>query len=66
MSRHMTQPTKLHALAMTKAQISMGTCLVWSEIPVCIQCVAKDPSFLHADIEDSIQTGRMPRLISLC
>ena len=27
------------------------------------QRVAKDPSFLHADIEDSDQTGRMPRLI---
>ena len=25
--------------------------------------VAKDPSFLHADSEDSDQTGRMPRLI---
>ena len=23
----------------------------------------KDPSFLHADSEDSDQTGRMPRLI---
>ena len=27
------------------------------------QRVAKDPSFLHADSEDSDQTGRMPRLI---
>ena len=27
------------------------------------QWVAKDPSFLHADSEDSDQTGRMPRLI---
>ena len=26
--------------------------------------VAKDPTFLHADSEDSDQTGRMPRLIS--
>ena len=25
--------------------------------------VAKDPSFLHADSEDSDQTGWMPRLI---
>ena len=24
---------------------------------------SKDPSFLHADSEDSDQTGRMPRLI---
>ena len=29
----------------------------------CAQCVAKDPSFLHADSEDSDQTERMPRLI---
>ena len=27
---------------------------------LCTQWVAKDPSFLHADIEDSDQTGRMP------
>ena len=27
------------------------------------ELVAKDPSFLHADSEDSDQTGRMPRLI---
>ena len=30
---------------------------------LCAQGVAKDPSFLHADSEDSNQTGRMPRLI---
>ena len=30
---------------------------------LCAQRVAKDPSFLHADSEDSDQTGRMPRLI---
>ena len=30
---------------------------------LCIQWVAKDPSFLHADSEDSDQTGQMPRLI---
>ena len=30
---------------------------------LCAQRVANDPSFLHADIEDSDQTGRMPRLI---
>ena len=30
---------------------------------LCGQWVAKDPSFLHADREDSDQTGRMPRLI---
>ena len=36
---------------------------VWSESSLCVQRVAKDPSFLHADSKDSDQTGRMPRLI---
>ena len=30
---------------------------------ICAQWVAKDPRFLHADSEDSDQTGWMPRLI---
>ena len=37
-----------------KTQISLGICAQW---------VAKAPSFLHADSEDTDQTGRMPRLI---
>ena len=36
---------------------------VWSESSLCAQCVAKNPMLLHADSEDSDQTGRMPRLI---
>ena len=36
---------------------------VWSESSLCAEWVAKDPSFLHVDSEDSDQTGRMPRLI---
>ena len=36
-----------------KTQISLGIC----------QWVAKDPSFLHANSEDSDKTGQMPRLI---
>ena len=36
---------------------------VWSEFLLCAQWVAKDPTFLHTDSEDSDQTGRMPRLI---
>ena len=44
-----------------KTQISLGICPVWSESLLCAQCVGKDPSFLHADSEDSDQTG--PRLI---
>ena len=46
-----------------KNQISLGIRPVWSESSLCAQWVAKDPSFLHADSEDSGQTGRMPRLI---
>ena len=36
---------------------------IWSESLLCVQWVAKDPRFLHADSEDSDLTGRMPRLI---
>ena len=36
---------------------------VWSESSLCAQWVAKDPNFLHADSEDSDQTGRKTRLI---
>ena len=46
-----------------KTQISLGIRPVWSESSLCAQWVAKDPSFLHADSEDSDQTGRMPMLI---
>ena len=46
-----------------KTQISLGIRPVWSESSLCAQWVAKDPSFLHADSEDSDQTGRIPRLI---
>ena len=44
-------------------QISLGIRPVWSESWLCAQWVAKNPRFLHADSEDSDQTGRMPRLI---
>ena len=46
-----------------KTQISLGIHPVWSESSLSAQWVAKDPSFLQADSEDSDQTGRMPRLI---
>ena len=46
-----------------KTQISLGIRPVWSESSLCAQWEAKDPRFLHADSEDSDQTGRMPRLI---
>ena len=45
-----------------KTQISLGIRPVRSESLLCAQWVAKDPRFLHADSEDSDQTGRIPRL----
>ena len=61
--RHlMTKPTKWHVHP-AKTQISLGICPGWSESLLCTERVAKDPSFLHADSEDSDQTGGMPRLI---
>ena len=45
-----------------KTQIRLGIRPVLSESSMCAKWVAKDPSFLHADSEDSDQTGRMPRL----
>ena len=62
MSHLMTKPTKWHVRP-AKTQISLGIHPVWSESSLCALWVAKDPSFLHADSEDSDQTGRMPRLI---
>ena len=41
-----------------KTQISLGNRPVWSESSLCAPWVAKDPMFLHADSEDSDQTGR--------
>ena len=46
-----------------KTQISLGIRTVGSESSLCAKWVAKDWSFLHADSEDSDQTGRMPRLV---
>ena len=46
-----------------KTQISLGIRPVWLESSLCAQWVANDPRFLHADNEDSDQTGRMHRLI---
>ena len=45
-----------------KTQISLGIRPVWLESSLCAQWV-KVPGFLHADSEDSNQTGRMSRLI---
>ena len=54
MSRCMTKPTKWRAPSIHP---------VWSESSSCAEWIAKDPSFLYADSEDSDQTGWMPRLI---
>ena len=40
-----------------KTQISLGIRPVWSESSLCAQWAAKDPSFLHADSQDSDQPG---------
>ena len=58
----MTKPTNWRVRTGT-TQISLGIRPVWLESSLCAQWVAKDPIFLHADREDSDQTGRMPRLI---
>ena len=58
----MTKPTKW-TVCPAKTQISLGIRPVWSESSQCAQWVTEDPLFLHADSEDSDQTGRMPRLI---
>ena len=47
----------------TKTQISRDILPVWSEFALYTQWVAKDPTLLLADSEDSDQTGLMPRLI---
>ena len=62
MSHLVTKPTKW-SVCLAKTQINLGTRQVWSKSSLCTQWVAKDPSFLHVDSEDSDQTVRMPRLI---
>ena len=60
-SRH--DKTNKMSVCPAKIQVSLGIRPVWSESSLCTQWVVKDPSLLHADSEDSDQTGRMPRLI---
>ena len=55
--------TNKMSMRQAKTQISLGIHPVWSESSLCTQWVAQDPRFLHADSEDTDQTGRMPRLI---
>ena len=60
LSRDMTKPTNS---VCAQWRLRSAWASGWPESSVCAQWVAKDPSFLHADREDSDQTGRMPRLI---
>ena len=62
MSHDMTIPTKW-LCAQWRLKISLGIHPVWSESLPFAQWVAKDPSFLHVDSEDSGQTVWMARLI---
>ena len=55
--------TKVYIWATSWQNQQNDICPVWSESSLCTQWVAKDLSFLHADSEDSDQTGRMPRMI---
>ena len=49
--------TNKESVCPAKTPISLGIRPVWSEHSLCAQWVAKDPSFLHADSEDSDKTG---------
>ena len=55
--------TNKMAYAPSEDSVSLGSHPVWSESSLCAQWVAKDPRFLHADSQDSDQTGQTPRLI---
>ena len=57
-----TWQTNKMSVRLAKTQISLGPSSLIS-VFVCPQWVAKTPSFLHADSEDSDQTARMSRLI---
>ena len=63
--RSMTKQTKCSEHP-AKTQIRLGgsaQCPVWSGPSLCVEWIAKDPRHIHADGEDSHQTGRMHRLI---
>ena len=65
MSRDMTKPTKWLC---AKRRLGSAWASAQSDqrrSSLGAQWVAKDPNFLHADSEDSDQTGPMPRLIWL-
>ena len=59
LSHIMTKPTKWMCAQRRLRSASAQS----DQSSLCAQWVAKCPGFLHAGIEDSDQTGRMPRLI---
>ena len=61
MKRHL--PYEPHRDKTNKMSVRPAKTQIRSESLLCAQWVAKDPSFLHADSEDSDQTGHMSRLI---
>ena len=63
MSHHMTKLTK--SLCAQRRLRSAWASAQSDQSSLCVQWLAKDPSFLPADSEDSDQTGRMPRLIGV-
>ena len=63
MSRLVTKPTK--RLCAQRRLRSAWTAAQSDQSSLCAQWVAKDPSFLIADSENSDQTGQMPRLFGV-
>ena len=61
MSHDITKPTKW--VCVHQRLRSAWASAQSDQSSLCAQLVAKDSRFLHADSEDSDQTGRMPRLI---
>ena len=62
-SENSDQPGHPPSLIRVFAVRILGIHPAWSESSLCAQWIAKDPSFLHADSEDSGQNGQIPRLI---
>ena len=52
-----TRQNQHNDVRQAKSQISLCIHTVWSESSLCAQLVANDPSFLHADSDDSDQTA---------
>ena len=61
MSHLVTKPTKW--LCAQRRLRSAWASVQSDQSSLCGKWVAKDPSFLHVDSDDSDQTGRMPKLI---